>query len=477
MRKNPILVLATVLLSSVCLPITLTGASIALSPITADLGADLAAVQWVVNGYNATFAGFMLAGGSLADLFGRRRVYAAGVGLFAAGGLVSAFAGDILLLNLARAAAGIGAAAAGAAGGALLAASFHGAARTRVFGLFGTTLGLGLAFGPSISGLIVDAYGWRAVFGSTAVAGLLVLFLVPLLPESRDPGDRRLDLPGMITFTGALVLLIAGFVEGPSLGWDSPVVLTAFAAFAVLFTAFVVIERRAAHPMLDLQLLAGRRFLGVSLAAGAIVCVLVPLLVYLPSYLTAVLGMTPGQAGITLIVLTGPTLVLPTLTGLAARWVPPSAIVLAAVALSGVGAVWLTTIGPGASTASIAGPMLTIGAGMGMSIGLVDGIAISSAPAGRVGTAGGMFNTFRLVSETIAIAVFGAVIAAVTGDRLAGPAFTDGMHAVLWSMAGLSLVTLVAVAVLLRPGPSGERREEPAGDLAVSPAQDGAGRT
>ncbi|MER7131718.1 MFS transporter [Streptosporangium saharense] len=457
MRKEKILVLVAVLLSSVSLPITLTGASVALPDIATDLDAQLAPVQWVVNGYNTTFASFMLASGSLADLVGRRRVYAAGVAVFAVTGLLGTLVTDIVLLDVVRAVAGAGAAAVAASGGALLATSFHGPSRTRVFGLLGTVLGVGLAFGPTVAGALVGTFGWRMVFGLPAAVALTTLALVPLLPESRDPAPRRVDIGGAVTFTLFLLLLITGFVEGPDLGWTSPLPLTAFGASLVCLAVFAGIERRRPDPMFDLELFTGPRFLAFSTAAATIVCVLVPLLVYLPSYFTEVLGMSPQRAGATLIMLTAPTLVLPSLTGLVTRWVSPAAVVVLSTVLVGAGAAWLALAGPRTGASGLAGPLLTIGLGVGASIGLIDGVAIGSAPADRAGTAAGMLNTARLGSETIAIAVCGAVLAATTGGRLAGPGFTEGLRVTLWAMAGLSLLSVLLCVLLLRGGPTVRR--------------------
>jgi MFS family permease len=451
-RNHPAVILVVVLLSTITLPISLTGASVALPDIGTDLHAGLAPVQWVVNGYNATFASCMLAAGALADLLGRRRVFAAGVATFVVAGLASALADNIVLLDVVRAIAGVGAAAAGTSASALLAGAFHGAARTRVFGLFGTVIGAGLAFGPSIAGVLIEAFGWRAVFAGPALVGLLVLGLVPLLPESRETAGRRIDWAGTVSFTSALLLLIFGFVEGPALGWADPVIVAAFAASVVLLGVFVLVERRRPEPMFDLGLLASPRFLGICLAAGVIVSVLVPLLVYLPSYLTGVLRMSPGRAGATLILLTAPTLVLPMLGSALSRLLSASKVIVLSVALAGAGAAWLTVIGPASGPAALAGPLLTMGAGIGLSIGLLDGLAINSVAPARAGTAAGMINTARLASETIAIAVVGSVLATTTGGRLADPGFTGGLHVVLWSMAGLAGSAVVATAALLRRG-------------------------
>ncbi|WP_200211430.1 MFS transporter [Micromonospora coerulea] len=452
MRNHPAVVLVAVLLSTVALPVSLTGASVALPDIGRDLHSGLAGVQWVVNGYNATFASFMLATGALADLFGRRRVYALGVAIFAAGGLLAAVADGIVLLDVARALAGVGAAAAATSASALLAGAFSGRAQARAFGLFGTALGVGLAFGPSIAGLLIEVFGWRAVFAAPALAAGAVLALVPLLPESRPPHPGRVDWPGTVSFTAALLLLIFGFVQGPEYGWTAPVILGAFAAAAALLVVFVRVERRRPDPMFDLALLASPRFLGICLAAASIVAVLVPLLVYLPSYLTTVVGLSPGAAGATLILLTAPTLVLPLLSGALTRLVPATAVTVASVVVVAAGAAWATVLGPDVGTATLAGPLLTIGVGVGLSIGLLDAIAIGSIVPARAATGAAMINTARLTSETIAIAVVGAVLASTTAGRLADPGFTGGLRAVLWSLAGLALAAAVATAVLVRRG-------------------------
>lgn len=450
MRNHRAVVLTAILLSTIALPISLTGASVAIGQIGTDLHADLASVQWVVNGYNATFASFMLAAGSLADLLGRRRVYTAGVVTFAAAGLLSAAAGDIVLLDAARVVGGVGAAAAATSASAILAARFEGAARARAFSLFGVAIGAGLAFGPSIAGFLIEAYGWRAVFAAPAVVCLAVLALVPLLPDSRGTTASRIDWAGAGTFTASLLLMIFAFVEGPALGWSDPLIVLTFAASVVLLAVFGLIQRRHPEPMFDLRLLANPRFVAICLAAAATVSVMVPLLVYLPSYLTRVGGLTPAAAGATLIMLTAPTLVLPLVSGALVRRLPAGIVTVASVALLAAGAAWLTTVSPAATTGGLAGPLLTIGAGIGLSIGLLDAQAIGSVPDDRAGTAAGMINTARLGSETIAIAVVGAVLASTTAGRLADPGFTGGLRSVLWAMTAFGGLAAVATALLLR---------------------------
>ncbi|WP_019901995.1 MFS transporter [Salinispora arenicola] len=450
MGIRPAVMLVAVLASTFALPLSLTGASVALPEIGRDLDADLAGVQWVVNGYNATFASCMLAAGALADLFGRRRLYATGVAVFAGAGLLAAGTDDILLLNLLRALAGVGAAAAATSAGALLAATFRGGARARAFSVFGMAIGAGLAFGPSIAGVLIDVLGWRAVFAVPALAGVAVLLLVPWLAESRQPYAGRIDWGGTVTFTAALLLLIFGFVQGPEYGWDDPRIVAAFAATVAFFVAFVRVERSHPEPMFDLTLLANPRFVGICLAAATTVAVLVPLLVYLPSYLTTVIGLTPSAAGATLILLTAPTVVLPLIAGALTRWVSASTVIVVAVVAVALGAAWATVIAPTSGLADLAGPLLAIGLGIGLSIGLLDALAIGSVPPHRAATGAAVINTARLAGETVAIAVVGAVLASTTAGRLADPGFTSGLRTVLWAMAGAAALSALTVAVLVR---------------------------
>jgi MFS family permease len=450
-RNQPAVVLAAVLLASLSLPITITGASVALPDIATDLRAGLAAVQWVVNGYLATFASFMLAAGSLADMIGRRRVFATGIAVFAISGLLSALAGDVVVLDALRLLAGVGAAAAASSAVAMLASAFAGPARMRAFGMFGTALGVGLAFGPTIAGALIELFGWRAVFAVPAVACLAVLTLVPALPESREPGPRRVDVAGTVSFTLALLLLISGFVQGPAWGWDDARVLSAFAVSVVLLVVFFAVERRQWHPMFDLGMLKNGRFVGISLAGATIVSVPLPLLIYLPAYFTNAAGMSTAEAGAVLVLLTGLTLFLPMMGPRITKVIPPQGVVLLSVTLVGLGAAWLTVIDTGASVWELAGPLLTIGAGFGVSTGLIDGVAVGSVDPSRAGTAAGMFNTVRLAIQTIVIAVVGAVLATTTGGTLAEPGFTTGMRIVLWWMAVLALLLALTLArVLLR---------------------------
>jgi MFS family permease len=447
--QQPVLILFIVLLSSVTFPLTITGASVALTGIQTDLAADLGAAQWVVNGYNACFASFLVVAGSLADVVGRRRVFSGGVALFFAGSVISALAGDILVLNIARAVAGVGAAAAVTCGAPILAATFHGPARARAFGLLGTMLGGGLAFGPTIGGMLVDTWGWRAVFAVPAAVAGFVLVLTPALPRAAGARGRRVDLVGAALFTLSLLLLIFIVVRAGDLGVTSVVVLGGVVLVAVLVTAFVRVERRVADPMFDLGLLANARFVSYAVAAGTLMAVLVPLLVYLPSYLISVIGLDAGQAGVWMLMLTAPTVLLPPVGAAIARR-RPTVLVAGSVAVSGLGTVLLSTIHEGSTAWHVLLPLVLTGAGVGLSTGVLDGLAISSVRSEQVGTAAGLFNTARLAMETVVLAAVGAVLAGLSGGRLAGAAFTEALQVICLALGGFAAVATVTVVILSR---------------------------
>jgi EmrB/QacA subfamily drug resistance transporter len=501
--RRPGLALAAIALASILFPVSIAGASVALPNIAASLHAGLTSAQWVVNGYDLTFAAFMLASGSLADVIGRRRMFVIGTATFGGASAICAVSPNILILDLARAVAGIGAAAALTSGSASLAHVFEGPARARAFGVFGTAVGCGLAFGPTICGALDSNFGWRSVFVVPAVVGLFVAAAsMVVVPESRNPQGGRVDFAGTVTFTGSLFAIILGLIEGPQIGWGSTLVVTCFVLAALLMAAFVVVEKRQSRPMFDLSLLAQRRFASLCLAVVALVFAFTPLLVYLPSYYIAVDGLSAQDVGVKLMMLTVPTLILPLVTGYLTRWLSVRLLVLSTVVFSGLGVGWLTVIGPGASNWVVLGPYLCLGIGIGVCFGVMDGAAVSSVEPGRAGMAAGMYNTMRLGGEAIGIALVGTLLAGITGANLAGritgfntpyashpqtvanlvnqgnmagalrsvnppaargafqsvlsDAYTGALHVTLWSLAGLCLVIVLLLAVLDRPAKPAE---------------------
>jgi MFS family permease len=489
--------LGAVLLAVLVVPTSISGTAVALPDIGARTDAGLAALQWVVNAFNLAFACFTLAWGSIADILGRARAFTVGAAVYAVASVASGLATNIYLLDAARALAGIGGAAIFACGSAILSTVFSGAARTKAFALFGTVAGIGVGLGPSFSGAIVDSLGWRWIFGVHAIVLAVVLAGTPVIlrtvADSRRAG-ARIDVPGTALFIASMLLMMTAIVQGSQWGWTSLGVLGLLAGSVVLLGLFVAVQRRVAHPMLDLTVLRNRRFVGLCLVPVAASFGFVTMLTYLPSYLTAAAGKSTGTAGLLMMLLTLPVFACPMLAGkLVSKGVSADLLLYASLLCLIVGDLSLLMFDPGFSVAVVALPLLVTGAGMGLSAGLVDGKVLEIVEEEKAGMAAGFLNTMRLGSEAVAVAIYGALLAtavhATVADQLAGFApgadpsrvanelaagnvvaaaeatgrsaddaltsflisgYDDAFHTILWILAGICLVLSVVILVLLR---------------------------
>jgi len=402
------------------MPLTFTGPAVALSRIAADLGGSPIALNWVTNAFMLTFGASLMAARALADNHGRKRIFLAGLAIFVLASIGSMFVPDIAWLDVLRAAQGIGSAAAFAGGAAALAQEFEGPLRLRAFSFLGTSFGVGLAFGPIASGLLIAAFGWRSIF--LLVASLAVCAAAlgrRTLRESRDPDATGLDWAGAGTFTLALGSLTYGVLQAPQGGWADPFVVTLLAAAVLLFAAFVVVERRVRRPMLDLTLFRFPRFVGVQFLAAAPAYAFVVLLVLLPIRFIGIEGMSEIKAGQLMICLSGPLLILPMLAGQLVRWIAPATICGVGLLVAAAGLVWLSLTPPVAI--ALVAPLMVIGIGIALPWGLMDGLAVSVVPRERAGMAVGIFNTTRVACEGVALAIVMAVLSGFTAARLAAP--------------------------------------------------------
>ncbi|MET8475597.1 MFS transporter [Streptomyces sp. NPDC006422] len=473
--------LLVVLLGMLTLPMAMSGTTVALPRIGADLDASGAALQWVVVGYFLAASSFMLVAGSLGDLYGRRRILTAGAALYTAGTLASALAQNILLLDAARILSGIGAAGVMASGSSLLAATFTGPARTRVFASLGTTAGLGLAFGPTFSGWLVDAVGWRATFLSYVAVGAVILAGTRLMAESRADTRPSVDKTGAATFIGGLALALYAITQGSKSGWTSPGTLLPAALSIALLHTFVRTERRlvrtgSGRPILDLRLARNPAFFGWAVGSFGLGSGTTGVLTFLPTYLQGAGGTSARAAGLTLLLMTVPVLALPPLGArLVNRGVPARHLLVLSLLLLAAGNAWLTTLHPGIDVLGLAGPLLTIGTGQGLSIGLVDAQAMSMVAPSEVGMASGFLNTVRGGTGAVILTLFGALLLAALEPRVASstvaahvtaglgghaPQFTEAWRVTLWSVTAL-LTALAALTYALLTA-VGRRSQPPA---------------
>jgi EmrB/QacA subfamily drug resistance transporter len=425
----------------------------ALSQIGDDLDTGLGGLQWVVDAYTLTLATIVLTVGSLADRFGRRRLFALGMTIFTVASLVCAAASSIEMLNVARAVQGAGAALLFATSLALLADAFPDEKqRMSALAAYGATIAGSFAVGPAVGGALTSGLDWRWVFFVNIPIGIACLAITALrVQESRDSNARPVDWPGQATLMSGVSLLVLGLLRGNEDGWGSTRIVAILAAAVVLLTAFVVIERRVRVPMLPMSLFRNQQFTGAQVGAFAISASYYAVFLYTTLYLQQVLGLSAIEAG--LVYLPG-TLIMFVVSGMTANImgrVHPGVLVSTGLALAAAGQALALTAGADSSwTAILPGTIIAM-IGSGLFNPAVSAVALGSVPPDQSGLAAGVNDTFRQAGIAVGVAALGALIpteSALNGSDPVG--YVSGMHDALLAGAGLAAVGAVATAFLIR---------------------------
>ena len=449
--SNRWLQLLAACLTAVLIPLCFTGPAVVLPSISQALGGTPVQLNWILNGYILAYGSVIMVSGSLTDLYGPRRVWLGGLAWFCAFTFPIAWAPSAGWIDFLRLMQGVGGAAAFAAAMSSLAPLFHGAARARAFSLLGTTFGIGLSFGPLISGWLVQTAGWRWVFHGTGLVGLVGLALVAASVRA-TPGAAvgRFDWRGALSFTGALGLFTYGMLLAPENGWTDTAVAGSLLASALLGIAFILIETRATHPMLDLSLLRRPRFVGVQALAASPAFLFIALIAILPSRFIGIDGHSALRAGQLMMGLATPLLVVPFVAALLTRRFSPAALSSTGLVLAAIGLAWLARdLGGDADRLWL--PMSLIGIGIGLPWGLMDAMAVSVVEHERVGMATGIFNTVRVSADGVAIAAISALLATLIHAQAAAALPGAGAQALLQAANRAALGQLDEAGTLL-PG-------------------------
>jgi EmrB/QacA subfamily drug resistance transporter len=414
-------------LATALLLLDVTVVNVALPAIAEDLGADFAELQWVIDAYAVTLAAFLLTAGVLADRLGRRRVFVAGLAGFGGGSLLCGLAGSPLMLDLARAAQGCGAAAMFAASLALLANAFPARDRGTAFGIWGAVSGAALAIGPLVGGALVDGLGWEWIFllNLPLVAALMALTRLRVV-ESRDPDASAVDWAGAVVFTAALLLLIAALTRGNAEGWGSPAIAGALCATALLLGAFALIELRAVAPMLDLRLFRRRSFSGTAAVAFTQSVAIYPQLLFLALYMQNVLGYSALETGLRVLPITLALFALAPIAGKLTSRVSLPALLVTGLLLIGAGLLLMEGISPEDDWEVLLPGFLVSGAGMGVISPALASAMVGVLPAEQSGLASGINNTFRQTGIAAGIAGLGAIFQSRISASLSGVASASG---------------------------------------------------
>ncbi len=427
--------------------------NVALPSMRTDLGMSAAGLQWVLNAYSIAFAGFMLLGGRAADIYGRKRMFLVGLGLFTAASLAGGLAQEGWQLLAARAAQGLGAAVLAPATLTLLTTAFpEGPARTKAIGTWMAVGAGGGAAGGLVGGVLTDLLSWRWVLLINVPIGVLVLTCAALaLTEGRSGGRRRIDLLGAVLVTAGLASVAYGIVQTEQAGWAAARTLLPLGGGAAVLVAFVVVEARAAEPLMPLRVLGGRAVTSANAAMLVIGSATFSMWYFMTVYAQTVLGYTPMQAGLALL----PTSLAVVLGSKCAPRIMGRTgaknLALAGTALAAAGFCWQSTMrADGAYLTSVCLPGILMMAGAGLASTPLASLAVAGAAPGEAGLVSGLVNTSRTMGGALGLAALSTVAAARTAGGTGPEELTAG-YALAFRTAGTVLLGGLLLMALWLP--------------------------
>ncbi|PBC60146.1 MFS transporter [Streptomyces sp. Tue6028] len=411
--------LTAICLGTFMLLLDVTIAVVALPDMARALDASLSDLQWVIDGYALALAALLLGVGAAADILGRRRVHVAGVALFAVASLLCGLASGPGMLVAARGLQGVGAAAMFATTLPLLGSVYQGRQRSAALGVWGAVSGGAAAVGPVLGGLLTEGPGWRWIFFVNLPVSVASVWLtLRVVPESRGPRGMRIDWAGTAAFACFAGATTYGVVRAGSDGWTSAVTTGSFTVAALAAVGFVLVEQRAAHPLLDLSLLRKPSFVGVMAGALAFNGVAFGVVPYLSIWMQTVLGMSPVRGGLTLLPMTGASVVVAILAGKLLHGVPARLTIGGGLLLIGSGAICQAVLDAGSGWTALVPGLVLVGTGTGFVSPAIAGAALAAVPPERAGMAGGAVNTVRQLGYALGVAVFGTVLTSRMRDTL-----------------------------------------------------------
>ena len=436
-----------------------TVVNVALPSIERDLHMSLSSLEWIVTAYALTFAAFLITGGKLADMLGRRRIFLVGLVVFTLSSLACGLAPSAGFLIGARAVQGVGAALMNPATLSIITATFPPRQRGTAIGIWAGVSALALAIGPLVGGLIVDNINWNWIFFVNVPVGAVAIVVSQLvIRESRDTShEQSIDLPGLLTSIGFLFSLSYALIEGNRHGWTSPEILGLFAVAAVLLVAFVVLEHRQRLPMLDLSLFKIGAFAGANVVAMLVSLAMFGVFFFVSLYIQNILGFTPTKAGASFLPMTLLIIVVAPIAGrfadrIGSRWLMGGGMTLVSMSL-----LLYQRVGLHSDFWTLLPAMILGGIGMAMTMSPMTAAAMGAVPVDKAGVGSGVLNSFRQVGGSLGIALMGAILASFIHNPPRSPAgaqdFMNGLHAALAVSAGISLLAAVVAVVTVRTRP------------------------
>jgi MFS transporter, DHA2 family, methylenomycin A resistance protein len=431
---SPSLTLAAMSLGYGVVQLDVTIVNTALNSIGSSLGGGVSELQWVVSAYTIAFAAFILTAGALGDRIGAKRIFIAGFAIFTAASVACALSPNATMLIAARAVQGLGAAILVPNSLALLSHAYpDDRARGRAVGIWAAGASLALTAGPLVGGGLIALVGWRSIFLVNLPIGLTGLWLSwRYASETTRSPQREIDLPGQLAAIAALGCLAGAIIEGGTLGWSHPFVLSGFAAAVVLAVLFVWQERRAPQPMLPLSLFRHRMFALTALVGLFVNVAFYGLIFVFSLYFQRVNGWSPFATGLAFVPMMGAVLPVNLVASRVAERIGAPATIALGAALSASGCLALLGIGQGTSYWAICAQLIVIGGGLGLLVPPLTSTLLGSVEKSRSGIAAGVLNATRQTGSVLGVALFGSL--AGQADALLA-----GAHASLVISAGLLL--------------------------------------
>ncbi len=420
----------------------------ALTTIHADLHASVEQLEWTVNGYNLSFAVLMIAGAGLGDRFGRRRIYAGGLSLFALASAASALAPNVGTLIVARVVQGAGAALLLPVGLALLSAAFPPEKRGAALGIFSAITGVSVAAGPLVGGAVVQGLAWQWIFWLNVPIGLAAAVLtMTRLPETFGP-RTPLDVRGLALITVGVFGLVWALVRGNDSGWSSAEVLGTLTGGALVVVGFVLFEKRTPHAMIPVRLFRSRAF---SAGNAAIFCTLGALFAavfFFAQYLQSGLGYGPLATGLRLLPWTATFITIAPIAGALADRIGERPLMTTGLALQAFGLGWVALIASDdLSYTRLIAPLIVGGVGVSLAIPAAQNSVVGAVAKEDIGKAAGANTMMRELGGVFGIAVTVAVFSGA-GHYGSAHAFTDGFRPAIFTAAAISAVGAVAASFL-----------------------------
>jgi EmrB/QacA subfamily drug resistance transporter len=431
--------------------------NVALPSIQVDLGFSQENLQWVISAYALTFGGFLLLGGRLADLIGRKRIFMAGLIVFSLASLLCGFAWSEESLIAARAIQGLGAALITPSALSILTTTFaEGRERNIALGAWGAVGGFGAAAGVLLGGILTDLLSWEWIFFVNVPVGLAGLALAPvLLSESRDAHGQSHDIPGGVLVTGGLSLLVLGIVQGQSWGWDTGRTIGVFVASAVVLAAFALWERRQEHPLVPFSIFRLQTLTAANVGMFVMGTALFSMFLMLTLYMQQVLGYTPLETGVAYLAVAGTAVIWANVAAVAVNRVGVKPALILGMSLLTVGLLYFTQVSvDGSYWADLFPGFLILGLAIPFAFVPLTIAALAGTKPQEAGLASGLINTTQQIGGAVGIALLSTIAVTTTEDAAPGTAvpvaLTDGFVNAFWAGAAIAFVGVLVSIFMVR---------------------------